>query len=124
MWIRGLTIWVGAALIGSVVGTVGLQLISHGGWAGEDLRSLIGIGLLTLVFTVAGSALLFLAFWRLAKLRAVDGWSYAILVLFGGLAGAFMLSFLGASGIGAAYGVVTALAWVALLRLTKFDRTE
>ena len=122
MWVRGLTIWLGAALIGSIVGTTGLQLISRGGWAEDEIRLLIRIGLITLFFTVPGSAFLFLSYGCLARFRAGENFRYPILVLWGGLAGAFITSFMHSPALGAGYGIATALTWVALLRSTNFDQ--
>jgi hypothetical protein len=123
MWMRGLAIWLGAAIIGAIGGTIGAQLIYGGKFGPSDIRFTLGFAAMTLIFTVGGSAFLALVNQALDSRNVPRHLRYAALVLTGGAAGALTLSFLGSSSvaIGAGYGTVTALAWVALLRLTRAD---
>ncbi len=124
MWMRGLAIWLGAAIIGAIGGTIGVQLIYGGKFGPSDIRFTLGLAAMTLIFTVGGSAFLALVYQAMDSRNIPRTFRYAALVVIGGAAGALTLSLLGFSSaaIGAGYGTVTALAWVALLRLTKADR--
>ncbi len=121
MWLRGLTIWLGAAIVGSFATTFGWFIVIR---QPLDAQALVGFSDETLWFTVPGSALISIAFgileWR--GLRAP--WRYITLVAIGAAAGAFILSFGGedAVGLGAAYGLVTTLVWIGLLFALRMHR--
>ena len=113
--VRGLILWLGAAVIGSF-GCTALWQIAGGGLPAWG--TVMGLGVVTLFWTITGSTLLLLVF---SAMPTVPVWGrYLLLVPLGAVAGAIMLSFGGWSSMmtGAAYGTATALAWVGLHRLT------
>jgi hypothetical protein len=118
MWIRLATVWIGSALAGSSLGTLVQQILYHGAWSGSDMRSFVGFALITLFWTVPGSALLFLIFGVLRGRDLSLGWSLFLLVILGTIAGGLMLSLFGMRAsnfaVGALYGLATAISWAAL----------
>ena len=122
MWIRAGLIVAGAAVIGSILGTIALQLMADGGWTAGDWRVVWGFSAFTLIFTIPGSMLLALIFAHIQYRYESILLAYGALVVGGGLAGGMMLLLWGTwTGVamGASYGVLTGLAWVALHRLTE-----
>ena len=127
MWLRSLTIWLGAALLGSILGWVGLQLfrpVFHLFPQPDDVEMLFGQILMPFIFTVFGSALLALAFGVIDRLHVAAPWKYLVLLVIGTVAGGLMLSWGGAPFflLGAAYGALTTVAWVALLVALRMHR--
>jgi hypothetical protein len=117
-----MVVWLAPAVLASVVCTVAWW--SLGGLKIGDTRPGVqpwalayGIGVLSMPFTLIGSAALGLWF-RLMADRSVT-FRYAFLLLFGTAAGAIVMLLLGAVQstalitAGAAYGFVTAIFWVA-----------
>lgn len=113
--LRGLSLWLGAALLGSMV-TTGIADAVLGGRTLQDFHW-IWIGLFALIFTVGGSAFLCLAFaWMGDRSFRVPA-RYGVLLVAGAAAGALILVPVGTPILllaGLAYGLATALAWVTL----------
>ena len=108
--VRGLTVWLGAAVLASLICTTIWRLADPGFLhAGEVLL----VGCVTLFFTTAGSAALTLLFALTGPRPVVS--RYVILLIVGPVAGAVV--FLGIpalAAIGAAYGAATSGCWVSL----------
>jgi len=112
---RGATLWLGAALMGGLGAAVILNILHGGGWTSFDLAGMLGLGIISLLWTVPASALVTLAF-------AWSGWSgtsaalrRALLVPLAAIAGAVFMSFFEFQLLfGFVYGAATALAWGAL----------
>jgi hypothetical protein len=122
MWIRLLIIWVGSALGGSSLGSVAVQLYDHGAWSVQEMRHLVGFAVATLLWTLPGSALLFLIFSALRGRGLSTPWSLVLLVILGAAAGALMLCLIGLRTdnivTGALFGLTTTTCWVALSSAT------
>ena len=117
MWIRGLTIVFGAPIIGSFLGTLALEFASSGRFTADEFRFALGIGLITLLFTIPGSLLLTIIYRALANTTAGNGAIYLAILLAGAGIGAGCMALFGteiAIASGGGYGFATALAWVAL----------
>jgi hypothetical protein len=109
----GLSVWLGAALIGSSGGTF-LWLLALGeihsvtAWNDE-----FDFALITLPFTIAGSAFLILIFSGLGRWMVSLPQRYGLLVLIGAVTGS-VLMFWFDMGAGMVYGTATAISWVVL----------
>lgn len=112
--VRGLAVWLGAPFLASFICTAVWGLAA----GRSDWRPFFGVGVMSLIFTVGGSAFLSLLF-RTMSARPVVG-RYAVLIGFGALAGFATMGSLGASSpliwAGLVYGVATACLWVGLHR--------
>lgn len=110
--LRGIAVWLLPPVLASAICTLVWQLVS-----GNSIldRPTIGVGLASLVFTVAGSTMLTLVFASMSSHRVV--FRYICLVVLGAVAGGAALVVLSGSSEfvtpGAVYGVVTASLWVA-----------
>jgi hypothetical protein len=123
-YIRGVAVWIFAPLLASLLCTFAWWIAPSGAWAMgipigvSNWRIAAAYSLLTMPFTVAGSAFLSLLFAGMTARPVVH--RYFILVGLGALIGGAILLILGlpASFIaaGAIYGVVTACFWVGLHR--------
>jgi len=114
---RGISLWLGAALIGSFASSAALTACLTAGWTGSERWSLLGLSIISLLWTVPTSAVVMLAF-------AWPGWSGTsvglrriMLVPVGALAGPAIMM-LGESSVaplfGCVYGAVVASAWSGL----------
>ena len=110
--LRGLTLWLGAALVGGFGAAVTLNALHGGGWTSLELAGLFGASIIALLWTLPGSALLTLAF-------AWSGWSGSsaalrrvVLIPVGAAAGA-AAGFFFDTGLtfGFIFGAATAVAW-------------
>ena len=129
MWWRGLVVWLGAAAIGSVAGSLLLNIVFGGGWSPTEVGFLIGISMVSVIFTLGGSALLILAFAKSARTGCSPLARTFLMIPFAAGVGGFLLLVLcGGSlewlGIGALYGAVTALAWAALSTITGMNSSK
>jgi len=88
----------------------------------DDVASLIGSGLITLIFTLVGAALLPFAYATLARFGVVAAWRPPAVVQFGGLEGGFILLSFAIPAVGVGFGFAREFAWVILVKLTRFDR--
>ncbi len=121
-WRRSLAVWLLPAVLASVLCTLAWWFVGglETGVARPGVQPwafVYGIGVISLPFTLIGSAALGLWF-RLMAARSVP-FRYAFLPLFGAGAGAAVMLLLGAAEsptfikAGAAYGFVTASLWIA-----------
>ena len=104
-------LWLAPAVLASMICSVAWHLLSGGGVA--DLSSAFGFGLITLLFTIGGSAFLTLMF---ARMRSTpNALRYVALVALGCVAG--VVPMLWATSdfriAGAIYGTTTACIWCA-----------
>lgn len=94
-----------------------LHILTGGTWNPHDLRPMSAIAVLTLLWTVPGSALLALCFaWTRGRGFSLEG-RLALTVLLGAVAGAAIMVPAGTSTailLGLAYGLATGVAWAAL----------
>lgn len=113
--VRGLVLWIGPAVLGSLICTLVFLATVEGGLSQTAIFQ-AGFAA-SLWFTLGGSALLLLAFAALRPRRIAV--RYAILLALGLGAGAAMMAMFGSlfMAVGAVYGVVTAAAWIVLHRL-------
>ena len=88
--VQGVSLWVGAALLGAFGCTFALNIASGGGLSVQDLQLVLGIGLLTLIFTLAGSGFLTLAFAWLGQRSLTPAIRYGFLVAMGALHGVLL----------------------------------
>lgn len=108
--VRGLSVWLAPPLLASLLCTAVWQIAwGHPTYWGP----LVAVGVVSLLFTIAGSTLLMLAFARMSAWA--NTLRYLVLVLLGvGAGGAVMLLVSGPSPFalaGAAYGGTTAGLW-------------
>ncbi len=118
--IRGLLLWIGAAVLGAFGCTALANLALGGGWSEDDVRGVLALGLGTLIFTLGGSAFLVLVFAWMERWSMPPMARYGTLILVGAAAGAAVMLPFGtpaSSAAGLAYGVATAMAWAALHRI-------
>jgi len=112
--VRGLSVWAGAAVLGSFGCSLVLAAAIDGGYSKDALRDTYFVGFDSLIFTLPGSGLLMLAFAWLGGRSLPLIARYLCLMAIGGVAGAAMLM-LGGLGRGAlvgfGYGSATALFW-------------
>ena len=114
MW-RGWVLWIGSAWLGSLIGMIGLAVLSP---FSSPWPWIVVAAAGPLLFTLGGSALLVLVFAYLRPRRIAV--RYAVLLVIGPAAGAAMLGFFGTPtglGLGAGFGFVTTVAWVTLHKL-------
>ena len=129
MWLRGIAVWIGAAIAGSFLGSAARELLEYFYYVfgpATDLDQFLGRAVATLPFTVVGSTLLSLAYDAMARRGLRAPWLYAALMVFGMFAGAVMLSWAGwvFSLIGAGYAVITTTAWLGLLVVLRMNRVS
>ena len=109
--VRGLTLWIAPAVLASLICTAAWHLLSGGSVADMDVA--LGFALDTVVFTVAGSALLTLMFVRMRSTPFLVRY-FALLAL--GI-GAGAVAMLWATSefrlAGAIFGGTTAVIWCA-----------
>ena len=123
LWLRGLIVWLGAPLVASFLCTLVIE-IAGGDLSAFALRFGLGLAVLSLVFTIPGSALLALIYSGLENASVRRAWRLFALAPCGFLAGGAAMT---ASGnwstiaMGAFFGTTTALAWVGLLMVTGMD---
>ncbi len=114
--VRGLVLWLSSAVLGSFLCTLAALLIRGGPFV---MGPIFWAGLAaTIPFTLAGSALLLIAFASLRAYRIAA--RYVILALLGFAAGAAMMIPTGLPilwAVGAGYGLTTALLWIGLHKL-------
>ena len=112
--IRGFAVWLGAAFLGAMICT--LVWSTTAGWVALGWRMPLVIAGASLIYTIAGSALLSCLFAGM-KTRSTT-YRYLVLVVVGGVAGGVLMLISGAAPggivVGAAYGFVTACFWVTL----------
>jgi hypothetical protein len=115
--LRAIAVWLGAPLLASVFCTTAWNFAT-GGQLFSGSRILLAAYSISLLFAIAGSTLLSLAFASMRPLR-IPG-RYLALVAFGAVAGgAMMLPFGTHPNVtvpGVVYGTVTACIWVGLHR--------
>jgi len=113
-WLRGIAVWLGAALMGSFLGTAFWKVAFRGPMS--DLRVAVSIGLGSLFFTLIGSAIMSGLFAGMGSRSR--RYRYTILVGAAGPVGAATMLFLNAPPAavagGAIYGVTTAIIWAGL----------
>jgi hypothetical protein len=112
--VRGLSLWLGAALFGSLGCTIIWCVALGGDWSEIDLRMLLGLSIMTLFFTVPGSGLLGLAFGWTGQRGISVPLRRALLIPFGMIVGgALTLCFtpFQTALVGLAYGGATAIGW-------------
>ncbi len=126
MWMRGITIVLGAAVIGGTLASFGLQIASHGGWFVADVSALVVLGASTLLFTVPGSMMMSLLYAGIRGRGFSTSLSYLILMFAGSGFGALWLFKLfgtfNTSMIGCGYGAATAGAWILLHHLIESQK--
>ncbi len=114
--VRGLSVTLGAALLGSFSAT--LLVVFRASLGAFEWLPIFGVTLIALIFTTGGSAMLgliYAAAWTLGPIAR-----YALLIISGATVGGGLMLLLGgapAGALGVSYGVTTALAWVILHRL-------
>jgi hypothetical protein len=120
MW-RYLMIVLGSAALGSLGGTVGFVLIMGGTGSPDPVGFVSGFTLFTMIFTTPGSIMLIglrdiLAERGLGRLQRD-----ALVALFGALSGALILGLISPhnGGLGAFYGLSTAVALMVVQRLVE-----
>ena len=123
--LRGAVLWLGPAMLAAFLCTAVLHLMSGGELT--DWRSALSMALVTLFFTVGGSALLTLVYSSIGFLPS--GARYLVLVVVGVIAGgAFMLLALAGSLMlaGMAYGATTACLWAGFhaMLFGRSDRSD
>ena len=126
MW-RYLMIVLGSATLGSLVATVGFSLIMGGTGSPDPARFFFGFTLFTMIFTAPGSMMLVGIHAILAGRGRGRLQRGALVALFGAVSGALILGLLSphAAGLGAFYGVSTAVALIVVQRLLEaMDRAE
>ncbi len=119
--VRGLTVWLGAPLLASLLCSAGWQLASGGHLA--EWRPIVGLSLMALIFTIGGSTLLSLAFAAMEALAAIT--RYIALICLGAFAGGAIMIPFGTPGsvlAGIIYGVATASFWAGLHRAVYGSR--
>ena len=121
VWRKGLALWIGPAAFGSVLGTLIVDVYAGGDLAADfaqefNRRFLFVLMEVGLVFTLAGSALLALAF-RVVRERLSQGPAYAAVLLIGMAAGGLFLLPMRMPVWGMIYAAATSLAWIGLHRL-------
>jgi hypothetical protein len=109
--VRGLSVWAGAAILGSFSCSLAMAAAMDSDFSRDALRDTYVFGLSSLIFTLPGSGLLMLAFawmgqWSLSLIAR-----YLCLVAIGGVAGAAILMLPGVPLWGFSYGSATALFW-------------
>jgi hypothetical protein len=109
--LQGLGLWISAALVGAFGCTFALNLAQGGNL--RDLPIVFGIGLLTLIFTLAGSGLLTLAFASMGQWSLTPPIRYGLLIVFGASAGVLLGGLISVTA-GFIYGTATSLCWVML----------
>jgi hypothetical protein len=118
MWVRLAIVWIGSALGGSLLGAVLTQVFYQGAWSASDIRLLLALATMSLVWTVPGSALLSFFFVGLRGRGLAVGWSIVAVVIFGTIAGGLILCLIRVATDmflwGAFFGLTTAACWVAL----------
>jgi hypothetical protein len=121
--IRGLGVWLGAALCGSFGTTAAGVLIWGAPWAGF-WASTFWWGTATLLWTVGGSAALSLAFAWMSGRSFPAFARYCVLTILGPLLGIVMLptGTPTAALLGLVYGGATTIAWIILHRLVYRGR--
>lgn len=115
--VRGLTVWLGAPILASVICTYGWGLALGGN--PSDWGAPIAFSPFTMIFTIGGSTVLAYLHDALWAARRIE--RNLVLITVGlGLGGAF-LAFVTSSWeffpVGSSYGAVTAFLWIALHRL-------
>jgi hypothetical protein len=123
--VRGLIVWLGAAVVASFGCTTILHFAMGGDTSEAGFRAILGLGLVTLIFTIAGSAALTLAFAAVGQRGLSLGMRYVVLIGLGAAAGgAVMLPFRTSDTVvaGVVYGVATASVWVGLHRAIYGNR--
>lgn len=118
MW-RSLFIVSGAAALGSLVGTVGLALLSGDTGVVEQVRFVFGFATVTMMFTLPGTIMLIGLQAILTERELGTHYRNMITILFGVLAGAIVLTFISIylADVGAFYGLCTGIALLCLQRL-------
>jgi hypothetical protein len=122
-WWRGLSIVLGAPISACFLVSFGMQIAMTGRVVTADLRPLLAISTMALLFAVPGSALLSLVFASTRDRLGLLGRLAAVLLT--GLAvGAALLGVGGSPDglkLGALYGEATAIAWVTLIVILEPD---
>ena len=126
---RGVAVWLGAPLLASLVCTSvwavagGMAVISSDP-AAANWRVMIGVGEMTLLFTIPGSAILSGIFGLMNSRSTVYRQGFIIgFGIVGGGAAMLLLKFPAAIVlIGCIYGFVTACFWIGLHRITHRPR--
>jgi hypothetical protein len=106
-----------SALFGSFGGTVIWVAYEGGTGAPDPVGFFIGIAATTLMFTVPGAALLMAATFVLAERGFRPHRAFVALIMLGSFVGAAMLALFSSyfMALGAAYGCLTAVAFVSML---------
>jgi len=114
--LRGLSNWLLPAFLASVCCTVALHLVGGGSFTAADFRMVVGFACITMIWTVAGSTLLSLAFSFLGNGQVSELIRYLTLLALGAGVGAVLVpgSTSVAAALGGFYGFSTAAFWVAL----------
>jgi hypothetical protein len=116
-WLRGLTIVMGAALIGSVGGAAAIGWFADWrSWTPFDQRAVVALLMTTLLWTIPGSAGLTLAYYWLGERTVRRPWRYFTIASLGVGCGYLLMRPFG-PGLavnGAAFGSVAAIAWIVL----------
>jgi len=120
MW-RYLTIVLGSAALGSLCATVGFSLIMGGTGSPDPVRFVFGFTLFTMIFTTPGSIMLVGLHAILAERRFGRLQRDALVALFRTLSGALILGLIALqkAGLGAFYGLSTAVALMVVQRLVE-----
>jgi len=115
--VRGLSLWLGAALVGSLGGTIIGNIALQGGWSEASIRMLLAIATTTLFFTVPGAGLLGLAFAWTRNRGLGLMLRLALLVPVGAVFGGALMALSGSVPVaiaGLTYGGATGLGWAML----------
>lgn len=117
--LRHLSAVVLSGLLGSTLGTMLWVAWEGGTGAPSPIRFVVGFALFTSVFTLAGAVLLMYLALKFAERGLLACQASVLLLAVGTLAGAGMLVFFTPyfMALGALYGFLTALAFVAALNL-------
>lgn len=120
-WRKGLGLWIGAAAVGSVLGTLVADVYAGGNLTADFARDfnrglLLAFMEIGLIFTLGGSALLALVYGA-ARQRLSQAHTYTAILLAGVAAGGLVLLPLRMPVWGMIYAAATSLAWVGLHRL-------
>jgi hypothetical protein len=115
--VRGLTVWLGAPILASVLCTYGWSVALGGN--PREWGTAIAFSPFTMIFTIGGSTVLAYLHDALWAARRIE--RNLVLIAVGlGLGGAFLAfvtSFWEFFRVGSSYGVVTAALWIALHRV-------
>jgi hypothetical protein len=122
MWIRLPVVWLGAALGGSMLGSIGLTVLyPTSDWSASGFRTIGAFLLASLIWTVSGSALLFLVFAGLRGRGLPLGWRLLAVISIGAAMGGLILWVTIGERLaawGGLFGIATALCWVGLSSAT------